>query len=72
MNLHWLGYALKVTALINIGAGLLNLLIENYSWATGNFTFAIVLWLSSSLATQMFGGFVHEIKPKKKPWRPYD
>ena len=55
MNLYWLSYALKVTALFNVGAGLLNVLIDSNSWALGNFMFALVLMISSFLANHLYG-----------------
>ena len=74
MNLHWLSYALKVTALFNVAAGILNLMIESYSWAIGNFMFALILMVSAMMAAHLFGQFanVKVAKIKKKPWQPYD
>jgi hypothetical protein len=74
MNLHWMSYALKVTALFNVGAGILNLLIESYSWAIGNFLFALVLMISAMMAENLYGALANTkvAKIKKKPWQPYD
>jgi hypothetical protein len=74
MNLHWMSYALNITALFNVGAGILNLLLERYFWAFGNFMFALVLMISSMIAAHLFGTLVNVkvVKIKKKPWHPYD
>lgn len=74
MNLHWMSYALKITALFNVGAGILNLLLDRYSWAFGNFMFALALMISAMMAAHMFGSLAHVkvAKIKKKPWHPFD
>jgi hypothetical protein len=74
MNLHWLSYALKVTALFNVGAGLLNVLIDSNSWALGNFMFALVLMISSFLANHLYGDLtpLKPVRIKKRSWQPYD
>jgi uncharacterized membrane protein len=55
MHLQWLSYALKVVALCNIGAGILNMMIGSYSWACGNFLFAFALFIASKKAIPIFG-----------------
>jgi len=74
MNLHWMSYALKVTALFNVVAGIFNLFLDRHSWAFGNFMFALALMISAIMAAHMFGNLanVKVAKIKKKPWQPYD
>jgi len=74
MNLHGMSYGLKVTALFNVVAGILNLFLDRYSWAFGNFMFALALMISAIMAAHMFGNLdnVKVAKIKKKPWQPFD
>jgi len=74
MNLHWMSYALKVTALFNVVAGIFNLFLDRYSWAFGNFMFALALMISAIMAAHLFGSLsiIKVAKIKKKPWHPYD
>ena len=74
MNLHWMSYALKVTALFNVVAGILNLFLDRYYWAFGNFMFALALMISALMAAHIFGNLAYAkvAKIKKKLWQPFD
>ena len=74
MNLHWMSYALKVATLFNVVGGVLNLFLDRYSWAIGNFLFALVLMISAMMAENLYGALANTkvAKIKKKPWQPYD
>jgi predicted small integral membrane protein len=74
MSVNWIAYALKVAAFFNVMAGIINLLDSAHVWALGNFTFALILMISSMLANAYYDSFKEPrpLKVKKKTWRPYD